>query len=130
MTTSAGITAYPLSWPTNRPRTSSWRRTRSKFDTTFAVARDELLRELKRLGAKGVVLSTNIELRQDGLPYAGRRQPDDVGVAVYFTHKGRQVCFACDRWDKIEDNIRAVTKTVEAINKHIAAKSKGTSSQQ
>lgn len=112
---SLGIPAYPLQWPAGRPRTHSYRRTRSKFDTTFAVSRDELFRELKRLGARSVVLSTNIELRQDGLPYANRRQPDDVGVAVYFMHKNRQVCFACDRWDRIEDNIRAVCKTVEAI---------------
>lgn len=111
----AGVPAYPLQWPAGRPRTPGCRRTRSKFDTTFAVARDDLFRELRRLGARAVVLSTNIELRQDGIPYANRRQPEDVGVAVYFTHKNRQVCFACDRWDKIEDNIRAVCKTVEAI---------------
>lgn len=111
----AGVSAYPLQWPAGRPRTPSYKRTRSKFDTTFAVARDELFRELRRLGARHVTLSTNVELRQDGIPYANRRQPDDLGVAVYFTHKNRQVCFACDRWDKIEDNIRAVCKTVEAI---------------
>lgn len=89
----------------------------SKFEpTSFAVARDNLLTELKRLGARNVVLSTNIELRQDGLPYSGRRQPDDCGVAVYFTdRKKRQMALACDRWKKIEDNVRAITKTIEAL---------------
>lgn len=115
MSTTIGVQAYPLQWPAGRPRTPAYRRTRARFDTTFAVARDELYRELRRLGAKAVVLSTNVELRQDGIPYANRRQPDDVGVAAYFTYKGRQTCFACDRWDKIEDNIRGVCKTIEAI---------------
>lgn len=110
-------TAYPLAWPPGRPRTPAHRRTRPKFgDRSFAALRDDLLRELKRLGARYVVLSTNIELRQDGLPYSGRRQPEDPGVAVYFTdRKDRQLCFTCDRWSKIEDNIRAIEKTIDAI---------------
>lgn len=111
-----GITAHPLCWPVARPRTAANKRHRSGFEVkSFAVARDELLKELRRLKAKGVVLSTNVELRQDGLPYAGRRQPDDVGVAVYFTLNGRPLCFACDCWDRIEDNLRGITKTVEAL---------------
>ncbi len=116
MATNPGITAHPLCWPLARPRTAAYKRRRSGFEVkSFAVARDELLKELGRLKAKGVVLSTNVELRQDGLPYAGRRQPDDVGVAVYFTLNGRALCFACDCWDRIEDNLRGITKTVEAL---------------
>lgn len=107
--------AHPLAWPAGRPRTPSHRRTRAKFDTTFALARDELLKELRRLGALSVVLSTNVELRRDGLPLAGQRQPDDPGVAVYFVRNKRQVCFACDRWDKVEHNMRAIAKTIEAL---------------
>lgn len=109
--------AFPLEWPAGRPRTQSRNRQPSKFgDGSFAVVRDGLLKELKRLGAKYVVLSTNIELRGDGLPYANRRNPDDPGVAVYFADKkGRKIAFACDRWLKIEDNLRAIQKTIESI---------------
>jgi hypothetical protein len=112
--------AYPLYWPDGRPRTPSYQRSRSKFDTSFARARDELVRELKLLGARDVVLSTNIALRRDGLPLAGQRQPTDPGVAVYFTRPvrgggSRQLCFACDRWDKVEDNVWAVCKTIDAL---------------
>jgi hypothetical protein len=74
-----------------------------------------LFREVKRLGGTSVVLSTNVELRQDGIPYASRRAPDDPGVAVYFTRGKRQLVFCCDRWDKVEDNLWAVTKTIDAI---------------
>jgi len=105
--------AYPLQWPTGWERTAF--RRGSRFDTTFAVARDELFKEIKRLGGNGIVISTNVELRNDGLPYAGRRQPHDPGVAVYFTRKGQQQCFPCDRWDKIEDNMHAICLTIAAL---------------
>lgn len=106
-------TAYPLQWPAGWPRTRH--RERSRFDTTFAKARDGLANELEKMGARHVVLSTNIELRLDGQPYANRAQPGDPGVAVYFEYKKRPMTFACDRWDRIEDNIQAVRKTIEAL---------------
>lgn len=111
----AGIEAYPLCWPAGRERTISLLRKRSKFDTTFATARDELLHELKLLGAAQVVLSTNVALRRDGLPLASQKQPTDPGVAVYFQRKGRSFAFACDRWLRVEDNIWAICKTVNAL---------------
>ncbi len=107
------IDAYPLCWPAGRPRTKYPERAR--FDTTQDSAQRNLLWELERLGAKDVVISTNIPLRRDGLPYANYRTPHDQGVAVYFTYKGQQVCFACDRWDKIGDNMQAIRKTIEAL---------------
>lgn len=105
--------AYPLQWPAGRPRTQ--RPTRSRFDTQMSYARDQLMNELHLLGARNIVLSTNIPVRQDGLPYANARQPDDPGAAVYFSYKGQQMCFACDRWDLVKDNVQAVRKTIEAL---------------
>lgn len=67
------------------------------------------------MGARYPVLSTNVELRRDGLPYANQREPSDPGVAVYFEWHGKQMTFACDRWDKVRDNVRAIGKTIEAI---------------
>lgn len=109
-----GAEAYPLHWPHGWPRTRSPQS--SRFDvTSFAVVRDNLFREIKLLGGTHIVLSTNIPLRQDGIPYANRAQPSDRGVAVYFLRRGRQMVFACDRWSKIEDNMRAIEKTIEAV---------------
>lgn len=109
-------TRFPLSWPAGRPRTAAHRRERPKFKvSSFTSARDGLLDELRRLGARDVVLSTNVEVRQDGLPYAGRRNPDDPGVAVYFRRKGRDVAFACDRWHSVEHNMRAIADAVACI---------------
>lgn len=63
-----------------------------------------------------VVISTNISLRRDGLPYAGQRDPYDRGVAVYWAGKGEQQrVIACDRWDRVKDNLRAIEKTIEAM---------------
>ncbi len=106
-------TSYPLSWPIGRPRAKY--RESARFDTTFAQARDGLALELDRLGAKKPILSTNIELRLDGQPYANRSEPFDPGVAVYFTHKGKDFAFACDRWNKVRDNLQAIRKTIEAL---------------
>lgn len=107
--------AYPLYWPENRPRTPAWKRERSRFATGFGAAVREAVDELRRLGARLPVVSTNVALRRDGLPLASAKRVDDPGVAVYFTYKGKQTCFACDRWDKVEDNIWAVAKTINAM---------------
>ncbi|CUR48454.1 hypothetical protein BN2364_4013 [Alloalcanivorax xenomutans] len=74
-----------------------------------------LMEELRLMGARNIVLSTNVALRRDGLPYAGQKQPDDAGVAVYFEYKQRSMTFACDRWRKVEDNTQAIRKTIEAL---------------
>lgn len=106
--------AYPLHWPNHRRRTQYPER--SKFKTpSFTDLVKELMHELDLLGAQSMVLSTNIPLRQDGLPYGRFTVPQDKGVAAYFEYKGKKMCFACDRWDRIEDNIRAVQRTIEAL---------------
>lgn len=107
------IDRYPLHWPDGWPRTNN--RKSSQFSTRFATARDGLLDEVRRLGGRQIVLSTNVELRRDGLPYANQRNPDDPGVAVYFQLRGESQVFACDRWAKVEENIQAIRKTIEAI---------------
>ena len=116
------IDAYPLHWPENRPRTPSWKRERARFEAKFAATRDEIVAEVARLTdvvlryyKPDVIISTNVSLRRDGLPLAGQRAPSDPGVAVYFKYKGRPMCFACDRWDRVEDNMRAIVKTIEAL---------------
>lgn len=105
--------AYPLVWPAGWPRTKS--RQRSKFDVTFIRAREELVWEVGRMGGRYVVISTNLPLRRDGLPLANQPQPADPGVAVYFERRGKQMTFACDRWDRVHDNMRAIQKTIEAL---------------
>jgi len=105
--------SFPLQWPAHRPRIT--RRERSRFSVSFAKARDELFRELRLMGARWPVLSTNVALRRDGLPYANQPEPSDPGVAIYFEWKKRQMAFSCDRWDRVRDNVQAIRHTIAAL---------------
>jgi hypothetical protein len=107
--------AFPLQWPVGKPRTSGRRKSRFDRDRGFGRTRDELLQELARLGATDLVLSTNIPLRRDGLPYADAREPQDPGVAVYFRRAGRPFVMACDGYVTVRENLRALALTVEAL---------------
>ena len=106
---------YPLNWIPGKPRTPSYKRKRSQFQVSFAKARDELLVELSRLSATQIVISSDVPLRQDGLPYARYREPDDPGVAVYFKTFKKEYALSCDRWDRVKDNIRAIGKHIKAL---------------
>lgn len=107
------IEAFPLYWPEGRPRTKS--RERSRFRPTFYIATRALFAELDRLGAREAILSTNVPLRGDGMPYASAKPPSDPGAAVYFRYKGQAMCFACDRWDRVADNVHAIRLTIGAL---------------
>lgn len=115
------IAAYPLSWPAGRERHKG-RREWGQFKSTQAKATRQVLDEIERLKFNrageyhaDIILSTNVELRKDGLPYANRSEPGDPGVAVYFTYKKRPVCFACDKYDRVWKNMVAIAKTIEAL---------------
>lgn len=106
---------YPLTWPAGWPRTSRWQRGPSNFKTTTDKAFRELIKELERLRASAVIVSSNLKLRQDGMPYANQPRHDDEGIAVYFRRKGKDLVLACDKFTKREDNLRAITLTIQAI---------------
>lgn len=111
------ITAYPLAWPLHRPRTAWNQVERSNFDRkrSLANARDLLINEVRLLGGSSLIISTNIPLRLDGLPRSGYAAPRDAGVAIYFKRAKQDMAFACDRWDRVEDNIYAIAKTIDAL---------------
>lgn len=108
-----GVDAYPLHWPQGWPRTKEPQP--SRFGGTFAKIREELIWEVERMGGQYIVLSTNLPVKRDGMPYAGQKEPSDPGVAVYFMRRGKQMAFACDKWRTVQDNMRAIQRTIEAI---------------
>lgn len=99
-----------------------WKRTKSPSSSRFdypsvAKARDHIILELQRMGIPDyiVVISTNIPLRRDGLPYSnGQHHPVDVGAAVYFKINDLPRVLACDRWSTVGDNLWSIAKTIEA----------------
>lgn len=109
-------TAFPLCWPPGRP-VAQGRRTNRNFKSSFATARDLCMAEIKRLGGADTIISTNIPLKKDGTPQAvdwGKTIPQP-GVAVYFKRNGKQLCFACDCWNHVQDNMQAIARTIEAL---------------
>lgn len=95
----------------------SYLRYTTKDRLTVAGGRDRVLIELERMGAQAdtVVISTNVELRRDGLPMSGRRDPEDPGVAVYWIRGGQARCMAVDRYDTVADNLAAIAATLDAM---------------
>jgi hypothetical protein len=111
-----GINNYPLTWPIGWPRTSSWKRQASPFgDHSMIQAVKVLQEEIRLLGGRSPVISTNVALRLDGLPKSNQRKPEDPGVAVYFILKGEPKVLACDKWKTVEDNLWAITKHIESV---------------
>lgn len=127
------VEAYPLTWPGGWRRTKREDRTTSRFGRrvsdaalgyrpirklTLAGARDLLMAELRHAAddENAIVISTNIPVRNDGLPRSGSSpKRDDPGVAVYFRVNGRDVAMACDKFFEVPDNLAAIAKTLEAM---------------
>ena len=126
-------TRYPLSWPAGWKRTNAAARQRARFhghelrsgfgnnvnfvkrSLTLAQGLSRLLSELDRLGAANAIVSTNVAVRLDGLPRSGQGEPADPGAAVYFRLAGKPRCLACDRWNRVADNLAAIAGHVYAI---------------
>jgi hypothetical protein len=132
-------TRYPLQWPIGWKRTPAGSRAYGRFskkktnhrsygdgsshswqsteDITIGEATQRLLTELDRMGIReyDVVISTNLQLRLDGLPRSGQAQPADPGAAVYWRDKGRDRCMAIDIYTKVEQNIAALAATIDAM---------------
>jgi hypothetical protein len=110
--------AYPLAWPDNWPRHKGMRDNDRRFrGPTYLwdrVIRD-LHEELRRIGAKNIVISTNQPVRRDGYPYAQERAIHDTGVAVYFTRDKRALVMAQDRFNTVLGNIRSLAMAIEGL---------------
>jgi hypothetical protein len=111
------INGFPLSWPEGWPRAKH--RGPSPYKVTTDSALTELLNELKLMGAKHVVVSSNVPLRRDGTMYRGDHsdsQMPDPGVAVYWDDReGNPRAIACDDWLTVRENVRALGMAIEYL---------------
>ena len=107
---------YPLQWPMSRKRTPAHIKKGDPFNMPSGKILSDLARELKLMGSgSDYVISSNLAVRRDGLPYAGQAMPEDSGVALYFKRKGQEICITCDQYKNLYANLRAIGKTIEAI---------------
>lgn len=131
------IPASPLTWPAGWKRTPPAARRPARFgkarrtrydgrheaarELTIAEAVDRVRSELQRMGIDDddLVISSNLELRLDGLPRSNQREPADPGVAVYwvdrFDRSQPPRCMAIDQYDRVADNLAAVAATLDAM---------------
>jgi hypothetical protein len=79
------------------------------------TARRELESEIRKFGGRDLIISSNLELKLDGTPRSGQKQPADKGVAVFFERKNEPMALACDVYSSVEDNLWALVRTLEAL---------------
>lgn len=137
------ISRFPLQWPTGWKRTPYGQRRSAKFakikkqsfapavpgGNTYTRTYNERLSvgdgvgrlagELRRMGIRDGdwLISSNVPVRLDGLPYANAAQPQDPGVAVYFRMGAKREprVLACDAWNRVADNIAAIAGHIGAL---------------
>ncbi len=110
---------HPLSWPSGWPRTSLYgKQTDHRFGgqnrITFSGARTSLLEELRMLGAKDVILSTNHKVGRDGVAIETTNVKDHA-VAVYFKLKDKQLVMAQDTYTSAAGNMRSLALAIDGL---------------
>lgn len=105
---------YPLQWPPQQSKTKNPKRSRFG-NVSIHKASQELFNELKLLGAKDLVISTNLKQKMKGDGFYSNQIVDDVGIAIYSNIKGDNKVMACDKWDRVEHNIWALVLSIRAI---------------
>jgi hypothetical protein len=130
--------AYPLAWPPGYPRTPKANRESSRFHITLparppaneyqrpppkqrvvtvAEALTRLQDQIDKLGGRLPLVSSNLELRLDGLPRSGLPEPSDPGVCVYFQLKAQPVAMPSDHFLTVAANIAAVAAHIDAVRR-------------
>jgi hypothetical protein len=122
MTTMLHVPApYPLAWPDTKPRTPLQRREAERYAVrSFADAIAGIEAEVRRW-AKGSARIINWELTSN-ISGRARQDPDDPGAAFWFELAagdatiGADLCvLACDRFQRVAQNIRAISLTLERL---------------
>ena len=116
------MTKYPLTWPTGWKRREAHRRDPAQFSKdkrrlSVYDGTQRVLGELRRLyvAERDTIISTNVKLRQYGLPLSNQAEPADPGVAVYWKKNGKDQVMATDRYTKVADNLAAIAATLDAM---------------
>lgn len=104
------ITAYPLTFPPQFPRTKNPES--GRFKTSLSVAIKNVQDSLRLFATDSgkrleeVIISSNVTL--------GVNKPRDAGVAVWFKWDGLQICIPVDRYSSVEANLQAIHHILEA----------------
>jgi hypothetical protein len=134
------MTNYPLAWPNGWKRTKPGQRRSAKFskriqrssgtgetyqswsnksEVTISEGTKRVLEQLRSMGVRegDAIISTDLKVRLDGLPYSSQKEPENPGVAVYWK-KGKEAdhkVIAIDLYTRIADNLAAIAATLGAM---------------
>lgn len=129
--------SYPLSWPQGWRVTPATERRGARFHThahkyrfdgsnyaqkselTVADAVKRVIGELAafRIGEEDMIISTNLLLRNDGLPRSSQPEPSNPGAAVYWRvdKVSPYKVLAIDQYTRVADNLAAIAATINAM---------------
>lgn len=109
--------SFPLAWPAGKPVTRNPARSPFGRNHTVASGIDEIRRNLKLMGGRNIVVTSNLPLRNDGMPSgnASVREGMSRGAAVYWTVENTPHVIGCDAYYRIECNLRAIALSLEAM---------------
>lgn len=127
------VERFPLQWPIGWKRTPPSQRETGRFTETRwsqgaesrtkrqvsvanTTALERLTVQIEKLGGENPVMSSNLRLRLNGAPDL-REEPSDPGVAVYFRFKNRATVMACDKYQRVADNIAAIAAHIDALRR-------------
>jgi len=122
-------TRYPLAWPRGWPRATFRRQAMfskkvhragapyARYENlTVGDGLRRLENELRRLGARNPVISSNLRRNLDGSIAANQsKMLADPGIAVYFRLHDQPRVLACDKWTSAADNMAAIAGHIDAI---------------
>jgi hypothetical protein len=94
------------------------RRSRWTFKASWQNTLDLLDRELRQLGARNIVIGCGLreqDIRQDGWPRSGAREPMHPGVEVSFDSPHGRLVYGTDVCERWEHNVRAIALGLEAL---------------
>lgn len=109
---------YPLQWPAGYKKTPPVDRIESQFKQTMHTAQQFLNKEIERLNATDLIISTNIPVRKsDGGFYSeySSKRLEDPGVSIYFKINGKDRSMCDDQYVYVWENIYALGKGLEAL---------------
>lgn len=106
------IPPFPLKWPPGLRRCHT--RRNAAFKAARETAMNNVEKELSRLGQDSDIRMGSIYITSNVAGIRATTEPADPGVAVWFDWDGELQCVAVDVYNRVEWNLQAIFRMIEA----------------